>query len=71
MTEIWPDRKQGVRFGALYMCGLVKLKIFSPNHTPKTHQTVHPVSYRAKFLLLIATLNFKKSRLLPNKSKRE
>ena len=41
------------------MCRLLNLKVFSPNRTRKTHQTTHPVSYRAN--LSIIDRNFKKS----------
>ena len=39
------NRKQGVRFGAFVVSGLVNFNVFLPNHTPEIDQTVHPVSY--------------------------
>ena len=60
MTESWSDRKQDVGLGVLEVCDLDKILLNSPNYTPKTNLTTHPVTYGASFQSLIETLDFKK-----------
>ena len=44
MNVNFPDREQGMRFGAINVCSFVNFNIFLPNRTPKTNQTSRPAS---------------------------